>query len=484
MNTFHEHQNFSREYLGGSEVPFPTVGVLHSLKAASNTIHTIIIASMSWAIHSQPPSVNDTHCSGAGLLPSTQPWSLVYKTLRQYADNGAELPFPPKVDLRGKNVLISGANSGLGERAAYRFALWGARVILACRDPPPHEPHPEKVIEDMIREAGGQIKPEQLEWWKVDYSSFDSVQALGQRWNESGRTLDILCNNAGLSTGKFVITNDGVELTRSVNFLGHALLTLTVLPSMKKAAAPKIVNVSLSPCPVWLASNHENQTVSCFHYGGRLDFSSLDYEKGQSRGIGGVRAYCDTKLLFMMWTKELQERLSRSDDYRHIIVNGVHPGYVSSNIVEYLCCALQIQDLQLTHVCFSVARSKRPRPSVALAPAAGPAAKGSRHRHDAGLPLYPQWGPAPAVRLPALGAAGPRAIPGRVGAAGRQLHRQRHGQGTPARSRRRPCAVEALAEDPRRHQGRQAGPGQGCARTPHWTRLDIHSVDFRLFAMR
>lgn len=181
---------------------------------------------------------------GAGLLPSTRTWSTPYKLMRQYTDNGDTLPFPPKVDLSGKNVLISGSNSGLGERAAYRFALWGAHVILACRDPPPHEPHPEKVIEDMLRESKGQIKPEQLEWWKVDFSSFDSVQALGQRWLDTGKPLDILCNNAGLSTGKFIITKDGVELTRSVNFLGHALLTLVLLPAMKKSAAPKVINVS------------------------------------------------------------------------------------------------------------------------------------------------------------------------------------------------------------------------------------------------
>lgn len=34
----------------------------------------------------------------------------------------------------------------------------------------------------------------------------------------------------------------------------------------------------------------------------------------------------------MIWTVELQRRLTRSDDYRHVITHGVHPGFVASGI--------------------------------------------------------------------------------------------------------------------------------------------------------
>lgn len=46
----------------------------------------------------------------------------------------------------------------------------------------------------------------------------------------------------------------------------------------------------------------------------------------------GVQWYCDAKLRLQIWTVELQRRLSRSDDYRHVIVHGCHPGFVASNI--------------------------------------------------------------------------------------------------------------------------------------------------------
>ncbi|UZJ55985.1 hypothetical protein CBS101457_005305 [Exobasidium rhododendri] len=262
------------------------------------------------------PSVYDTHCSGAGLSPSTKAWTQVYCQYKRFTgDRSAMAPYPPRMDLSGKNVLISGANSGIGLEAAYTFAQWGANVILACRDPPPHEIHPTIAIKSMLERSKGTIKEDQLTWWEVDFASLKSVEALGKRWMESGMTLDYLCNNAGLSMRANITTEDGFELTRSVNYLGHCLLTLIVLPSMKKAKTPRIVN-----------------TCSCFHFGGRLDFSSMDYEKGQSRGSGGVDAYCDSKLYHVMWSFELQSRLSRSEDYRHVVVNAVHPGFVGSNI--------------------------------------------------------------------------------------------------------------------------------------------------------
>ncbi|MCO5577149.1 hypothetical protein L7F22_030972 [Adiantum nelumboides] len=219
------------------------------------------------------------------------------------------------MDLRGKNVLISGANSGIGMEAAYTFAQWGAKVILACRNPPPHELHPTKAIEMLIQRSGGEITRDQLEWWDVDFASFKSVEALGKKWIDSGMVLDYLCNNAGLSMLNHITTEDGFELTRSVNYLGHCLLTLIVLPAMKKAKTPRIVN-----------------TCSCFHFGGRLDFNSLDYEKGQTRAGAAWMRTATPSSTTSCGPFELQARLSRSKEYRHVIANAVHPGFVGSNI--------------------------------------------------------------------------------------------------------------------------------------------------------
>ncbi|EPQ27563.1 uncharacterized protein PFL1_04701 [Pseudozyma flocculosa PF-1] len=266
-----------------------------------------------------PPSVFDTHCDGPGLLPTTVPWSRLYSTYRRFCcDVHSDIPIPtpssaPGHDLRGKTVIISGSNSGIGKEAALHFLECGATVILACRLTATHEQHPEETRSELLTRTGADA--DRVEVWEVDCSSLASVRAFGQRWHDSGRTCDILVNNAGLSPGKRIITDEGFELTQAVNFLSHTLITFYVLPSMRYSAAPRIVN-----------------TCSCFHAGGQLDFANFNNEKHTPGGQSGVQWYCDTKLRLLMWTVELQERLSRSDDYRHVIAHGVHPGFVGSNI--------------------------------------------------------------------------------------------------------------------------------------------------------
>lgn len=264
------------------------------------------------------PTVYDTHCDGPGLLPCTQVWSPRYCTLRKYtSDIYANLTFPdyklPDYDCTGKTVIISGSNSGIGKQAAIYFASAGATVVMACRMTAAHEQHPEEARKDVVREA--KVEDSKVELWEIDCSSLANVERFARRWIETGRVCDILVNNAGLSAGTRRITEEGFELTHVINFLSHCLLTFYLLPSMKSARAPRIVN-----------------TCSIFHNGGVLDFADMDNEKHTPLGPECVQAYCNSKLWFLMWSVELQDRLSRSDDYRHVIVHGIHPGFVGSNI--------------------------------------------------------------------------------------------------------------------------------------------------------
>jgi NAD(P)-dependent dehydrogenase (short-subunit alcohol dehydrogenase family) len=102
------------------------------------------------------------------------------------------------VDLTGKWIVISGSNNGIGREAALQFAAWGGNLILACRDPPPRETHPTKVVEECkekAKEAGHTDTT--IEWWELDCAKLGSVEAFAKRWLDTGRALDILCNNAG-----------------------------------------------------------------------------------------------------------------------------------------------------------------------------------------------------------------------------------------------------------------------------------------------
>jgi len=99
----------------------------------------------------------------------------------------------PGADLTGKWVLISGGNNGIGREAALQFAAWGANLVLACRQPPPHEQHPDVVVRECLGRAKAAGKQgSKVEWWEVDYTDLESVEAFARRWLESGRVLDVL----------------------------------------------------------------------------------------------------------------------------------------------------------------------------------------------------------------------------------------------------------------------------------------------------
>ncbi|KAH7382027.1 hypothetical protein BKA64DRAFT_764344 [Cadophora sp. MPI-SDFR-AT-0126] len=219
----------------------------------------------------------------------------------------------PDADLRGKWILITGGNSGIGRESALQFAKWGANIVLGCRpDPPPREPRPDAVVEELkttARASGHEHTT--FEWWECDMSKFSSVEAFGKRWLETDRPLDILANNAGTgggNTGKPVLTSDGFEMLHQVNFISHVLLTLILLPTLARAPEPRII------C-----------TTSNMQYQGVFDLTNAN---------SGKMSYPNNKLYFQTWLTELQARLLKNDKYDHIVVHGVHPGFVITNIWE------------------------------------------------------------------------------------------------------------------------------------------------------
>lgn len=215
--------------------------------------------------------------------------------------------------LQNKWIVISGSNNGVGFEAAKTFAAWGANLILACRQPPPWERHPEAATKECRAAADMQGNHSStIEWWELDMADLASVEAFAQRWLDSGRVLDVLCNNAGVpTTSAKNITKDGFQLNHQVNLLSHVLLTLRLLPSLARSDAdPRIV------C-----------TTSNLHHVGALDLDHFNNEPGMRGGD-----YPNNKLYFQMWVSELQARLRKHADYAHITVVGVHPGFVASGI--------------------------------------------------------------------------------------------------------------------------------------------------------
>lgn len=194
-----------------------------------------------------------------------------------------------------KTCLVTGANSGIGFVIARELAMMGGRIVLVCRDG-----SKGKTALDRIRL---ETDSQSVELMIANLASLNSVRKLVTDFKLAHKNLHVLVNNAGLILGKRKVTLDGLEETFQVNYLSHFLLTYLMLDVLKASSPSRIVNISSSA-----------------HYNGRMNFEDLQQEKG----YGAMKAYCQSKLAQVLFTRELSERLKESG----VCVNSVHPGAV------------------------------------------------------------------------------------------------------------------------------------------------------------
>ena len=190
----------------------------------------------------------------------------------------------------GRTVIVTGANSGIGLPTAQAFAEAGARVVLAVRDMAKGEA------------AAGSI-PGACEVRKLDLADLTSVRAFANGWRGE---VDVLINNAGVMRTPERRTVDGFELQIGTNHLGHFALTNLLLPQI----TDRVVTVA-----------------SGAHRGGRISLDDLNWER---RSYNRWAAYQQSKLANLLFTLELQRRLSAAGS--RIRALAAHPGYTATNL--------------------------------------------------------------------------------------------------------------------------------------------------------
>ncbi|XP_034017950.1 retinol dehydrogenase 14b [Thalassophryne amazonica] len=207
--------------------------------------------------------------------------------------------------MRGKTVIVTGANSGIGKAVAGELVKLQARVIMACRD----RRSAEEAAEDIRSQAGPQHG--ELVVKHLDLASLASVRKFCQEINEEEPKLDVLINNAGVYQCPYMKTEDGFEMQLGVNHLGHFLLTHLLLELLKSSAPSRIVVVS-----------------SKLYKHGQINFDDLNSEKNYNKAF----CYSQSKLANLLFTLELARHLEGTG----VTVNALTPGIVRTNLGRHV----------------------------------------------------------------------------------------------------------------------------------------------------
>ncbi|MGA0568834.1 SDR family NAD(P)-dependent oxidoreductase [Rathayibacter sp. KR2-224] len=198
-----------------------------------------------------------------------------------------------------RTIVITGASSGIGERAAEALAGQGARVVVVGRNPERTSAVAERIGGDSF---------------VADFERLDDVRRLASDLLDRLDRIDVLANNAGGLYHERAVTVDGHERTIQTNHFAPFLLTRLLwdrLVESAKDAPTRVIN-----------------TASMANRFGKLDLDDLDWAKRPWRG--GWQAYGTSKLASILFVRELGERLTGTG----VTAYSFHPGTIVTRFGE------------------------------------------------------------------------------------------------------------------------------------------------------
>jgi NAD(P)-dependent dehydrogenase (short-subunit alcohol dehydrogenase family) len=205
--------------------------------------------------------------------------------------------------MKGKRVLITGGNAGIGKATAIALAKMGAEIIITARS----EGKAKEAVTEIVKASGSDA----VTYLLLDLSSQHEVRNAAQVFKARYDRLDVLINNAGCYFSDLQLNTDGLEMQFATNHLGHFLFTNLILDELKAAPKARIINLS--------SIAHNSTRV--------LDLNDINYQK---QPYQGWKSYSRSKFCNILFTKELAKRLEGAG----INVNAVHPGGVRTEIAE------------------------------------------------------------------------------------------------------------------------------------------------------
>lgn len=208
------------------------------------------------------------------------------------------------IDMSGRTVFITGANSGLGQETARAMAARGAHVIMAGRD--------QDKLDQSVAAIITQHPEAQLDTITVDLTSLENIRAATSRARQRFSKIDILINNAGVMATPFLHTADGFEMQIGTNHLGHFALTGELFPLIERGHLKRIVNLS-----------------SRGHHFAPVNFDDPHFER---RAYDPWESYGHSKTANVLFSVGLDQRFAVLGIHAY----AVHPGGIQTNLGRHM----------------------------------------------------------------------------------------------------------------------------------------------------
>ena len=200
------------------------------------------------------------------------------------------------IDLTGKLAIVTGGYSGLGLETTRALASAGAHVVVPARR------------REAALEAVGGISGVEID--TLDLTDLGSVRSFAERFVETGRSIDIMINNAGVMACPETRVGPGWEAQFATNHLGHYALVNRLWPAITPGGA-RIVSVS--------SAGHR-------HSGIRWD--DVHFEHGYDKW----KAYGQAKTANVLFAVQL-DALARDSGVRAF---SLHPGGILTPLQRHL----------------------------------------------------------------------------------------------------------------------------------------------------
>ncbi|RDL39022.1 NAD(P)-binding protein [Venustampulla echinocandica] len=250
--------------------------------------------------------------------------SILLKLLGNVYNNKFGLPpIPPPNTFAGKNVLITGATSGLGLAAATHYVNLGAASVIITARTQAKGLSAKETIEAQTNTKGKDI----VQVRELDMSTFAGAKAFADKVRQEVKKIDIVLLNAGIYNTKFVKGNEGYEESIQVNVLSTALLALLLLPWMKE------VGGGAAHLTFVTSGNHRDVQINTPKWPRE---NVIGYFSKEENWPTNPEMYAVSKLLEQYAVNEIAKLGIGKDGKPDVIVNPLCPGMVKSELARHL----------------------------------------------------------------------------------------------------------------------------------------------------